>query len=492
MSAEQSEYYFKTGEDAIIPIEVDNSYGKQISGMLQYTITQQIHQGNFQFSNSNSNAKSFNVNDGNQKVSLNFGTSDTPATFSVTLNFNYNDGGSQTVPLGPITIYFVSDESQKNNQPNPMQGSSQKATTQQSDPFYQQQQQMQQRLDQLFGNQQLLPQDPQQRLQNNQLSQDSSALKKQMQQQLQQQEQTQREFEKQLSANANFTNPHQQLLQNGYNVTNSVLNPISNDTGSFEIHYKNSDGKWATLEGNMNNGTINDIKEQTQEHQEKLLEKLQQDERFQQFHKQLAQERFSQSDTEFQSNGNKTSITLQYENQKQDNATIIAVFTNDQIQSVTLHENSDLSDLVLLVMSIVSVAAGAFIAYMVVKRLRKKTVIDKEVPQAPMSKQFDYVAESRKLISKAQQCYDEEKYKEAFGTAGQAIRLYLSHEMGVKKEVTNERLIQLLPDNYPIEDIKACLGISDLVEFAKSEHEENDFKKIVSLFTKLSAKANAE
>src|SRR5574339_491887 len=277
LSTEQSEYYFKIGERAIIPIEINSTYEKQISGLLQYTITQQINQGNVQFSNSNTEAKSLVINEENQKISLDLGTSDTPSNLILNLNFNYNENGDRTVSLGPIRIHFVSDDSQKNNQQNKMRSSSQPNTqSKQQDLFSQQEQQMEQRLNELLGNQQNPSQNQQQLLQNNQLSQDSHALKQQIQKQVQQQEQIKKEFEKQLLSNNGFLNRHQKLLENGYNVTNSIFNPISNDTGSFDLKYKNTDGKWATLQGNMKNGTITELKQQTQDQQEKLLEKLKQ------------------------------------------------------------------------------------------------------------------------------------------------------------------------------------------------------------------------
>jgi hypothetical protein len=50
MYVDQSEYYFQVGENAVIPLEIKNDHGRQISGMLQYTITQQVIQANTQFS----------------------------------------------------------------------------------------------------------------------------------------------------------------------------------------------------------------------------------------------------------------------------------------------------------------------------------------------------------------------------------------------------------------------------------------------------------
>ena len=70
----------------------------------------------------------------------------------------------------------------------------------------------------------------------------------------------------------------------------------------------------------MKNGTITELKQQTQDRQEKLLEKLKQNNLFQQFHNQLVKEGFSQKDINFQDNENETNIILQYGNQKHNNA----------------------------------------------------------------------------------------------------------------------------------------------------------------------------
>ena len=491
-STEQTEYYFKIGEEAIIPIEINSTYGKQISGILQYTIAQQINQGNVQFSNSNTEAKSLVINEENQKISLDLGTSDTPSNLIMNLNFNYNENGDRIVSLGPIIIHFVSDDSQKNNQQNKTQSSSQPNTqSQQQDLFSQQEQQMEQRLNDLLENQQNPSQNQQQRLQNNQLSQDSSALKQQIQKQVQQQEQIKKEFEKQLSSNNDFLNRHQNLLENGYNVTNDILNPVSNDTGSFDIKYKNTDGKWATLQGNMKNGTITDLKQQTQDRQEKLLEKLKQNTLFQQFHNQLVTEGFSQKDINFQDNENETNIILQYENQKHDNAKITANFENDEIKRVTLEDNSShSSNLILLILSVVAIVSVISVYFVIKKFLKKKTfTINDSSPTIPKLKSFEHIIESKKLISQAQQYHDKGEYKEAFGTAGKAIRLFLSYDAGLKREITSEELIRLIQKhNYPIDAIRECLKITDLVEFARSNATGDDFQKIISLFNKLSNK----
>jgi hypothetical protein len=278
LSTNQTQYYFKTGENAIVPIQINNTYGKPISGSLQYKITQQINQGNVQLSNTNSEEKSLSIDSKNSKVSLNLGKSDSPSDYSVNINYNYNVNGDRIVSLGPISVHFVSNGSNKNIHENAkMQSSSQPNNQPQTGPqdlFSQQQQQMQQQLNEMLGNPQNQSQNRQQQLQNNQLSQDSNALKHQLEKQVQKQEQVKNEFKRKLFSNNDFLNEHKKLLQNGYKIGNSDLNPVTNDTGSFNIKYNNTNGKWATLQGNMKNGTLTQINQQTQTQQDKLLEQL--------------------------------------------------------------------------------------------------------------------------------------------------------------------------------------------------------------------------
>ena len=151
-----------------------------------------------------------------------------------------------------------------------MQSSSQQGSPSQNNPLNQQQQSIQQKLDELMNQQSDHLQDPQQRLQNSQLAQDSSSLKKEIQQQLQEENSLKQEFEKQLLGNEDFSKFHQQLLQQGYNATSANLSPNSPSTGDFKINYENEYGKWAKIHGSMVNGTLTDVEKQTQEEQGRI------------------------------------------------------------------------------------------------------------------------------------------------------------------------------------------------------------------------------
>ena len=476
MFVDQSEYYFRVGEDAVIPLEIQNNYGYQISGMLQYTITQQLRQANTQISSSNTQASTFTIDDGVQTVSLDFGTSDYPFTLTVNLSFIYNDDVQINVFFDPITIHFVADDSQKNNIQNKMQSTSQQGSSAQNNPSSQQS--IQQKLDELM-NQQSLTQDPQQRLQNNQLAQDSNMLKKEIQQQLQEENSLKKEFKKHLVSNDDFQTSHQQLLQQGYNVTSGSLNPISTLTGDFEVNYENEQGKWAKIQGSMVNGTLTEIEKQTQEEQERLLAKLRADATFQEYVIQLTQEGFSEQNIDFIDIQNKTSISIGYVNEEIQNATIKAQFVNGELTDVLLEKASN--DFLYL-LYILAIAAIVIVSYLLNKKIRERKKIAAKPTTLLEPEKFDYVLASKNLIEDAKNSFKEKRYKDAYEKASQSIRFFLSHDLNLNKEITNEDiLLELANTEYPIDEISHCFEISSLVEFAKQVPDEGEFYKMVAL-----------
>ena len=486
-SINQKEYYFKTGENAIIPLEIDNTYGKQINGMLSYTYTQEINQGGMHMSSSNTQTTSFSVKEGKNTENLDFGTSESPSTLSVSLKFSYTEKETRIVNLDDIKIHFVSDENQKQNQENKQTSSSEKYSSpqqsQQQDPFSQ----MQKEIDEMIGrNQQQNQQTTQQKMQNNQLGQDSSALKKQMQRQLQEQEQLKQDFQKQLSENPEFQQEHQRLLQQGYNLTSGSLNPTSENSGKFDLQYQKQNGETAELKGEMENGGIKNMNKLTTEDKEEIIQNLKQNKDFQKLNKELQEKNFEQKDSEFSLGETKTKIKVNYKNPQNQTTSISAEVINGTIQNVKI-ENSDkendYSKKYLWLWLLVIFTALLLVSYFIYKKYYKKIKkIEKEIKNVVIEKQFDYKEEASRLLNHAKDLFEKEKYKDAYEKAGQAIRLYLSYKHGLKKEVTNDEIIKYLKDkNKEIKPIKECFDLCSLVEFAKYKANKRDFEKIVEL-----------
>jgi len=479
-SVDQKDYYFKTGEDAIIPLNIENDYAKQIDGILTYKYTQEINQGGIHMSSSNSQSTSLSVKDGKTTQGLNFGTSDSPLELDISLKFIYTEKESRVVNLDGIKIHFVSDENKKQNQQNKQSSSSEKYTQPQQsqnsgqDPFSQ----IQKELNQIMNNNQQ-PQNAQQALQNNQISQDSSALKQQIENQIKEQEAMKQEFQKQLAQNQDFQKEHQKLLNQGYNLTNSNVNPSSNNTGDFKLDYQNKDGDQAFLKGHMENGEIENLQKDTPESRQKILNQLEQNKQFQEYQKQLQRQGYYQQNTEVSQEQDKTNVKVNYAKQNNETATISADILNNTVQNVELQKSEkDKQNYWWILLILLLLTVFGYFAY---KRLNNKPHQETDVVEKKKEKLFDYKSESIKLLEKSKKLFRQEQYKDAYGTAGQALRLFLSYENKLNKEITNDEIIKYLRyHKQEYKEAKECFDLCSLVEFAKYKANKKDFDKIIN------------
>jgi hypothetical protein len=469
LSVNQSDYYFLTGDEAVVPLVINNTYSKSVNGQLSYTITQQINQQGFQYTSSNTQSTSFSVDKGTGTIDLGFGTSDTPMTVNVGLTFSYTEKEHREVTLQDIKLHFVSQSSEKKNEQNSMQSSSQTVDekNKQQDPSTE-------------SNQQPSQPNPQELLQNSQISQDSSALKQQIQQQAQQQQQLNEEFLRQLSLNEEFMAMNQELQQQGYNVSSASVNPTTNNSGTFEINYEKEEGDQAVLEGEMQNGEMKELQKQTSQDQSNLLELLGQDKRFKEYEAQLTDEGYMQQNIEFSQEGNTTNIQLQYLNEDNSTAVITTQITNNTVDTVELHKQDDSMVpwwfWVLLLMLITGTC------YLIYKKYNMKKPDNTDEAKPVLKEQaFDYTSAAKKMIEKAVECFENEDYKEAYGKAGQALRLFISYENKLNKEVTNDEIIDYLKEHgMKYEHIEECFEMCSLVEFAKYKASREDFDIIIS------------
>ena len=89
-SVDQSEYYFQTGQEAIIPLTINNTFNSSIDGTIAYSITQTVTQQGGQYSSTNSQSQSFSVQKGNNTIQINFGRSDSPLKLEADLEFSFS------------------------------------------------------------------------------------------------------------------------------------------------------------------------------------------------------------------------------------------------------------------------------------------------------------------------------------------------------------------------------------------------------------------
>ncbi len=471
ISVNQTEYYFKTGETATIKFETDNTYKKDINGMLTYTTTQQTIQQGYQFSSSNTQSQTAKIKEKLGELILDFGTSDSPSTITASITYTYTEKDQREIVLDDIKIHFVADDSQKNNQENKKESSSQK-TAQQPQQSKQNPQQKQQ------------PSKTQQQknaVQNNQMNQDAGALKQEMQRQREEYAQMQQQIADQLGKDPEVSKAHQEMIDQGYNMTSFEIEPETNNTGNFKMNYQRADGETGTVSGRLQNNTVEELSKESSAEQKQMQQQMMQDPRFQNLSKQLEQEGYNHTGFEKTSEGNVTQMTAQFQGPDGQTANITAQFQNSTITKVEMKKKETGKSRSWLVAAIAILMLAALTGYY----LYRKYFSDKKADgngDEKKEKPIDYKKESKRLLEEAKRLFAAGHEKDAYELAGRALRFYHTHNLNHRKELTNTKTINVLKENkQPYRDTQKCLNMCGMVEFAKYKANKKDFHEITEI-----------
>ncbi len=501
---DRQEFFFRTGQEAVIQLHVDNNHGNQIDGTLTYTIGQSLNSNTMQYSSKNTRSSPFSVADGKSDIPMNFGRSDRPMTLALNMTFSYNEEEELEIVMEDIIIHFVEDPNQQQeNQGQQGQESQEQMSSSsrppgtsqegQQDMLSQQQEKMQEMMDQMMGkgddkqsDRQHYQQQPAERkLNNNQMAQDSSALKEQMQEQLKQQDEMERQFRDELSGNEQLKKARQDLKDKGYSLKESSISPSGNMSGDFSYEYEKQDGKKASIEGSMENGTITDMKKQTDEMRQDILQQLEQDEDFKRLEKGLKDENMSRQSPEFYEENNESFVRMDYKSKDNRTASIKARVVNGTVEDVELVEDGKeddgmLRDLILLLLA----AAASYILYRRYFSNGKKDINMDRSPAPARPK--DYRKDARSMLDMSRKMFDRGEMKEAYATAAGALRYYLRHRDGLSGEMTNDGIIShLRKQRKGYTNAKECFDLCSLVEFARYKANRKDFDRIVCIAGKL-------
>jgi len=324
------------------------------------------------------------------------------------------------------------------------------------------------------------------RLQNNQLNQNTNNLKKEMEQQMQQQEEMKQKFQKNLASNPDFQKKNQEMLNAGYNLTSISVNPLTDNTGSFTLNYQKKNGEWAKLNGRMENNTIKNMTSFTSEDEKKILNTLSKNKEFQKYDRLLRSRGMNQTQPSFnQISQNYTKITVPYKSNSSENA-ITADYVNGTIKNVSL-ENYEESNSWWWLIIIPIIGLCVFIFYL--KHMKKRKVkMSEEIKPVKIEKPINYYKEARKMLEQAEKMFSDGKEKDAYEKVSQAVRFYFSYKKGIKKELISSEVLRLIRNEKDYSNVKKCLDLCGLVEFAKYKANKKDFNEIINIARKVITK----
>ena len=229
----------------------------------------------------------------------------------------------------------------------------------------------------------------------------------------------------------------------------------------------------------MDNGEMQSLQKDTPESRQETLNQLRQNKQFQEYQKQLQKQGYSEQNTEVSQDQEKTNVKINYQNQNNKTATITADMVNKTVQNVELQKSEKEKQNYWWIIPLLILLG--LLGYFAFKKLNNKHHQGTDVIKKKKEKPFDYKSESIKLLEESKKLFEHKQYKDAYGTAGQALRLFLSYENKLNKEITNDEIIKYLREHKQrYKEVKEAFDICSLVEFAKYKANKKDFDKIIN------------
>ncbi len=489
LAVNQSDYYFPLGEEAIVPLQIQNPFGAQ-QGLLSSTIRQEISTGGFQYASAQTQASTITVPPGNSSLLLNFGSASTPAVFTITLQLSTSEA---SVVLDGLTIHFIdgasgnaasgsagaraasSSAASSGLQSTPVRSSAGNSPGHSFPGFSagpsgssarQQPSAMRSANTPLSG------------LQNAQLAQDSAALKQQLQQELAAQRTQEDRLRQTLGNNSAFRQADEALRRRGFRRDQESFQPVSfQSAGTFSLRYRNASGATARLSGRLVNGTLKEFREEGPVQglgREDLLRTLERDPRFQAYEQQLARQGFARGNASVVF-GNRTKVSITYT--APDNrppARISTELVNNTVERVSLETAVEPHIFPwLLGLLVLAIALFLWRRY-ATSRSAPEPSVEIRVDEPPGPEAF------LRRLDEADALFTAGKEKEAYALVASVLRDSLRAELGVAAELTNEELLALLRKRRrPWKAVQECLERCALVEFARAPVSQQDFHSLV-------------
>ncbi|MFP4111494.1 MAG: hypothetical protein ACLFPQ_03850 [Candidatus Woesearchaeota archaeon] len=127
-------------------------------------------------------------------------------------------------------------------------------------------------------------------------------------------------------------------------------------------------------------------------------------------------------------------------------------------------------------------ALGIVAIYIVSKNKNTDNILKKE---EVTKQEFDYRKEALSILDSAVKSWDKGLKKDAFMKVSSALRFYYIHDLDIKKESTNSEIVNFLKSTaHGHMPVKRCLDLCSLVEFAKKDPTEKEFKNAENFIRK--------
>jgi hypothetical protein len=478
ITADRHDYYFSPGEPAEIPLTATSDYAADIPGTVQVSIARQLQKPGVVMISTSNRVYPFTVQPGRSFLNITQGASADTQDLRVNISFYYADPAQKAVFLPEIILHFGAGTGPAGTLPAPLTGSggafsgdvplSSSVSITEQPVSVQQQAAHDGTVQQVSGTVLAQP--------------DAEALRQQQEREEQEREAERSAFEDRLSRDPLVRVTNESLAAQGFTRQELDAQPSTNSTGTFSMVYrKGADGQ-AILRGSMLNGTVPSVLETSN----RILSAdpaLDANTTFLSYTGTLAGGGYLPEETSINRSLLDATVTMTYHRADSVQARINATITRHEVQSVSL---DTVNKPIPLVLAAVILGAAAVLGACGVFLYRRYLVLKRMGPDAGVSSDVDgdpsaYRREARHLLDAAGLAFEQDRFPEAYGLTGQALRLFLAHEYGHGGELTGSEILEVVRARVvPDREIETILDRCCDVEFAKGQPGAAEFAAMIA------------
>lgn len=332
-------------------------------------------------------------------------------------------------------------------------------------------------------------------------NQNMQSVKQEMEAQALAEAATKQDMAQKVESSPEFKQAESELQSQGYQRTDKSMNPPENantgeknaDNGSFEYQYKNQNGETASIKGDVNNGSIENLQKWSASDAEALQKSIENDSRFQALNQSLAEQGYRLQNASVAPQGSAANATtFQYSYTNPANNMTAQITGNailpGNITKIALEKTGENKRNLTLLLALAALLAIAYVYFK--RRKPKQAPILPAAPAKPEAarKKPDFRSVALGMLDEAEKMFLAGEKKESYFKVSEAVRYYFMHKFE-KSEMTSSDALKFVRDagmdaKY-VRDTRECFSICDLVKFAKYEPNEKDFGKVCGLARKV-------
>lgn len=443
LSTGQSDYAVLVGEEAAFPIAVENTFGADVTGVLARNV-RFVPEGGEAATHSQSRA--ITLFSDTREITVSAGPTVMPGTFFFDIAFEYGNAPRTRVVLPEIRVHVAGSAAEEEGEQGPQvssasteagSGGAQEGTSSTRQP--------------------------------GQIMQDTGSLREQAAREQDRMQALRSGLLAGLDDDPPVREIHAVLTSRGYTRVAATINPVDEATGSFSFEYRNGAGDTVRAEGAVVNGSAAYAAYAT----EKSLvvpDAVTANETYKRYAGELADAGFFPATSSMNATASASSVGVGFIDGQNRTARIVATLSGGEVRSVDIEEPSDLLPLA---------GAGALCIILLIAYL-----VRRGAPKAPEPPVTPIPADSRgealRLLAAAREEFDRGERKGAYGTAGRALRSYVSSVYGTGAELADGDALRLLEGSgRETGAASSLLGRCAAVSYAGSPPLDEEFCTVV-------------